>query len=470
MTSQMQTYRKNNPNDSNSTTMLKNSQYQLQNCLTKNSVYQIYQAINLKSNQPVIIYTLSPHLHSYPEFHHWKKQFFYYILLLKSCHHSSLPKILDCFEKAGHPYLVYEDYSGISLEQIINQKQQSLTPQEIIKYIKQIIQVLNVLHQKGLVHQNINPRHILIDQKTDQIKLINFGFHFNLTPKIAKLYPDLLNDGFSPLEHYQLTEKITPATDIYSLSAIFFYLLTGKKPLSAPQRNKISWTDWQTFSPQFPESIRQALLKGLSINIENRCQTLEQWFTLMTNYSGNNSHPNHPIKQSEIINSTMSQNSQNIRFTNITIEPINHNEQVILTNQSINSEDNNYTQKSTTSVLNPPIINNPINNNNFVVNSPVKSVSNEVQSNIKIKSKNQPKIQQKRGKLLSHHYYELKELIKFMLMTGLVAASGGFGFACSFAVNKSEAQSNKQTTTILHNEQTFPPRQDWPIQTDPQYN
>lgn len=463
MTSEMLTSVKNNLNHTQTVTILKNSQYQLQNCLEQNGVYQIYQAINLKSNQPVIIYTLSSRLQSYPEFNQWKKQFFYYILLLRSCQHSALPKILDCFEQAGHPYLVYEYYSGVSLEEIITQKQQTLTPQETIKYIKQIIQVLKVLHKKGLVHQNLQPRHILIEPETDTIKLINFGFYFNFTPKIPQIYADLLIDGFSPLEHYQLTEKITPATDIYSLSGIFFYLLTGKKPLSAPQRNKIAWTDWQTFSPQFPESIRQALLKGLSINIETRCQTLEQWFSLMANASVGTVNLNHQIGQSQS-NSTMSQTNNNIRFTNIAINPNNHQEQPILINQTANYEPNKLVEKATTSVLNPPTMTNQINTNNIFINhasqginSQEQSITNQSPSTIKNKQKNPPKS-------LSSHYHELKELIKFMLITGLIAASGGFGFACSLAVNQPETE----TTTILHNEQTFPPRQDWPIQSDPQ--
>lgn len=434
MTSETLTPITPNLNHPQTMTVLKNSQYLLQTRLEQNAVVQIYQGINLQSNQPVIIYTLSFNLKKHPEFNHWKKQFFYYILLLRSCLHSSLPKILDSFEQEGHPYLVYEYYQGISLEELIKQKKQGLTPQETIKYIKPIAQGLKILHQKGLIHHNVQPANIIINQQKGTIMLINFGFYFNFSPKIQHFYPDLLTEGYSPLEHYQLEGKITSATDIYSLSGTFFYLLTGNKPLSISQRNKIVWTDWQTFSPKFPESIRQALLKGLSINIEARCQTLDQWFALMTKSCEETSPMTNNISQPES-NSVVNSETKTIRFTNFNTVQTTPAEQSIIINQT------------------PEI---KVNSNQ---SSPIKN-----QSKPKNQSTNQSKNQKKHPR--SHHYYELKELLKFMILTCAIAASSGVGFACSFAFNR----PTDPGTTILHNEQTFPPKENWPIYTNPNLN
>ncbi len=440
MTSETLTPLTHNPNHAQTMTVLKNSQYLLQTCIEQNAVAQIYQGFNLQSNQPVLIYTLSFNLKKHPEFNHWKKQFFYYILLLRSCLHSSLPTILDSFEQDGHPYLVYENYQGISLEELIKQKNQGLTPHETIKYIKHIAQGLKVLHQKGLIHHNVQPRNIIIDQQKGTIKLINFGFYFNFTPKIQQFYSDLLTEGYSPLEHYQIEGAITPATDIYSLSATFFYLLTGHKPLSVSQRNKIAWTDWQTFSPKFPDPIRKALLKGLSINIEARCQTLDQWFALMTNSSEENSPMTTNIAQPDQ-NYPVNSETKTIRFTNLnpvqTVVP----ENLIIINKT------------------PEIKVNPPQSSSIKNQSKPKNQSNH-------QSNHQPKIQKKSPQSRSHHYYELKELLQFMILTCAIAASGGFGFACSFALNR----PTEAGATILHSEQTFPPKEDWPIYTNPNIN
>ena len=159
-------------------TMLKNSQYQLHTCIEKNDIYQTYEGFDILSNNKVIVHTLSFSLRNHSEFNQWKKQFFYYTLLLRSCNHSSLPKILDSFEDNYHPYIVYKYYSGISLVDLIEGKKECLNSKEKIKYIKHIAQGLKILHQKGLVHQNVKPQNIVINKKQGTAVLLNFWILF----------------------------------------------------------------------------------------------------------------------------------------------------------------------------------------------------------------------------------------------------------------------------------------------------
>jgi eukaryotic-like serine/threonine-protein kinase len=444
-------------------TTIKNGQYQLQDCFEQNPIYQTYQALHLKSNQLVIIHSLSFSLRSHPEFHHWKKQFLYYTILLRSCNHSSLPKILDCFEDNDHPYLVYEYYSGISLEEIIERKKQGLSPKDTIKYIKPVIQALRLLHKKGLIHQNIQPRNIILNQEKDTIMLLNFGFYFHFTPPIQKFYPNILTNNYSPLEHYQTKENALPATDIYGLSATLFYLLTGSKPLSIPQRNQIPWQQWHTFSPQFPDSIRMALLKGLIIPINQRCQNLDQWFALITKNNSQNSSMKTAIQFTEISTPKATPQSisevKSIRFTNFDLDKTTSQEETIFDDSNTIDQDIE-TQPSLNSEKTAHLpFDNSINhqNTNYNINTNINSfVKTQPQR------KNPSKQKKSSPKPKSHHLQELKHLVKFMLLTGLIAISGGFGFAYSLMVNQ---PSPEDGITILDSEQTFPPRQNWPIST-----
>jgi eukaryotic-like serine/threonine-protein kinase len=452
-------------------TTIKNGQYQLRDCLEQNPIYQTYQGLNLKSNKLVIIHSLSFSLRSHSEFNHWKKQFLYYTILLRSCHHSSLPKILDCFDDNDHPYLVYEYYSGISLEEIIERKKQGLSPKDTIKYIKPVIQALRLLHKKGLIHQNIQPRNIILNQEKNTIMLLNFGFYFHFTPPIQQFYPNILTNNYSPLEHYQTTENPLPTTDIYGLSATLFYLLTGSKPLSIPQRNQIPWQQWHTFSPQFPESIRMALLKGLIIPINQRCQNLDQWFALITKNYAQNPSMKTAIQFTEISTPKPTPQSisevKSIRFTNFDLDKNTSQEENIFDDSNTIDQDIETPPSLNSEKTENSTFGNLINHQNTNLNSYVNNYST-VNTGVKsvVKTQPQPKNPSKQKKsppkAKSHHLQELKQLVKFMLLTGLIAISGGFGFAYSLMVNQ---PSSEDGITILDSEQTFPPRQNWPIST-----
>ncbi|MGK7876901.1 MAG: hypothetical protein AB4426_27505 [Xenococcaceae cyanobacterium] len=60
----------------------------------------------------------------------------------------------------------------------------------------------------------------------------------------------------------------------------------------------------------------------------------------------------------------------------------------------------------------------------------------------------------------------LGALFEFLLMTSAIAASAGVGFGCALRFNRPEQPGS----TILHSEQSFPARQDWPISTAPDFN
>lgn len=149
--------------------------------------------------------------------------------------HDNIVKVLDVFEENGTVYYAMQFLNGGSLRDLV--KQNGPLPEErALKYIRQIADALGYMHQKKhICHLDVKPGNILLD-KSDNAKLIDFGIsksydeHGNETSST----PVGLSQGYAPLEQYQNSlHDFSPVTDIYSLGATLYYLLTGETPPEA---------------------------------------------------------------------------------------------------------------------------------------------------------------------------------------------------------------------------------------------
>jgi eukaryotic-like serine/threonine-protein kinase len=155
---------------------------------------------------------------------------------LARCRHQHIVQVIEVFKEGQKSCLVMEYIDGISLA---DRRQPILSETEAIRYIQQIGEALIVVHQERLIHRDIHPGNIFlrVRQGESEAVLIDFGlaleFDSVLTTKRAKQ----TSEGFTPLELYAQHTRPTGAySDIYSLAATLYVLLTGKMPVSALQR------------------------------------------------------------------------------------------------------------------------------------------------------------------------------------------------------------------------------------------
>ena len=269
------------------TSTLKDGQYSLTASIGQGIFSQTYRGIECKSEQPVIIKTLGKNLVTHPKFEEFKDKFLQLAKRFSTCQHENLVSILDVFVENDQPYIVYECITGQDLATFI-EKTGSLSPQKAKQYIQQISKAIEIIHDANLQHLDIKPKNIILQNTTGKVILVDYGLTCQLTPEICQTHGSLVSSGCAPIEHYLPEVSPSTATDIYSLAATLFNLITGKEITVAPLRaNK---TVPKELRNSFKKEIRalklnsalkKAIFKGLAIRAQKRPQNIQEWLDIL---------------------------------------------------------------------------------------------------------------------------------------------------------------------------------------------
>lgn len=179
------------------------------------------------------------------------ERFFKEAQTVKTFDHRRIVRITDCFRENETAYYVMNELPGGSLSELV-EKEGPLSEGQAEMYIRQVAEGLAYLHSRNMVHLDVRPSGILIN-KMGKAVLCDFGGskHWSagslpqqVIPeggkKIADLMPAVHNEGFAPLE-LKREEKFGPSTDIYSLGATLYYLVTGTIPPAASALTVFGW-------------------------------------------------------------------------------------------------------------------------------------------------------------------------------------------------------------------------------------
>ena len=155
---------------------------------------------------------------------------------LSSLDHPHIVKVLDVFDENDTSYYVMEYVEGGSLQQYV--KEQGALPEErAVEYICQLASALDYMHGRHLCHLDLKPGNIMISADRQRVRLIDFGLskQYDDQGQQTSSTPVGISEGYAPMEQYEQNgiQNFSPATDIYSLGATFFYLLLGVRPPKA---------------------------------------------------------------------------------------------------------------------------------------------------------------------------------------------------------------------------------------------
>lgn len=151
--------------------------------------------------------------------------------------HPNIPRYHDYFEYQGNGYLVMELVPGQNLEDILLQHGGPLVEAQVLNYAMQLCAVVDYLHTRPtpILHRDIKPANIRLTP-TGLIKLVDFGLLKQAGTDTRKTVQGTGTAAYAPLEQYGGSQHTDQRSDIYSLGATLYHLLTGQEPLAAKLR------------------------------------------------------------------------------------------------------------------------------------------------------------------------------------------------------------------------------------------
>lgn len=142
----------------------------------------------------------------------------------------SIVSVARIFDENHTSYLVMEYVDGPNIVKFC----ESLTsPRQIEALFRDLQIALSSMHEVGFIHSDLKPDNILIRTETSEPVLIDFG---STRQQSVERTMALVTPHYSPVEQYASDTAHGPYTDIYSLSATFYRIITGKRPPDAPTR------------------------------------------------------------------------------------------------------------------------------------------------------------------------------------------------------------------------------------------
>jgi serine/threonine protein kinase len=194
--------------------------------------------------------------------------------------HPHIVRVLDCgIERGNLPYLVM-DYAPHGTLRQRHQPGQTVTPDTILSYIKQVAEALDYIHQQQLIHQDVKPENMLLGFNS-QVLLSDFGI------AIAKPGAQALTYGFGSVS-YMAPEQIqlNPgfASDQYALGIVVYEWLCGTCPFTGSTPQDIINEQLHTLPPPLhsrlptlPLALEQVVHSALAKDPAQRYPTVREF-------------------------------------------------------------------------------------------------------------------------------------------------------------------------------------------------
>jgi WD40 repeat protein len=201
--------------------------------------------------------------------------------------HPQIPTVCAYFKQDGYLYLVREFIHGQNLWQLL-QLQGVWKESEIRELLLDLLPVLKFIHSRQVIHRDIKPENIIRrrtapspnqdETKGGQFVLINFDCCKLVSENaLSKLGAKLENQSYAPPEKIQGSE-VCAASDLFSLGATCFALITGVHPFQLLAEHGYNWTaNWRQYlkSP-ISEELAGVIDKLLQKDIQKRYQSAEE--------------------------------------------------------------------------------------------------------------------------------------------------------------------------------------------------
>ena len=202
---------------------------------------------------------------------------------IEECNSSGIVKVLDTIESYGTAYMVMELIEGQTLKQLMDSYSRTggLPLGKAENIIRQLARSLMYLHSQHITHLDVKPDNLMVNDADGRVVLIDFGLsrRFNADGSSDSQVLTAISKGYAPPEQYIGINTFSPESDIYSMGATFYKLLTGKTP---PEPHVLEEDPGNLrFDSAIPNNYRLAILAAMEYDRRDRIKRAEDFLDVL---------------------------------------------------------------------------------------------------------------------------------------------------------------------------------------------
>ena len=192
--------------------------------------------------------------------------------------HPNILPIYDAGEEAGHCYIVTEHVHGARTLAAYCKPDNLLRVDDVVEIMFKCAKALHYAHSRGVIHRDIKPSNIMLTQAND-VRIIDFGIALVADSEISRIEGIAGSPSYMSPEQVQSLE-LTNRSDLYSLGAVAYELLTGTRPFRAGNLAKLlhqivyaTPAPIHTYRSDVPEELELVVAKSMLKDPERRHRT-----------------------------------------------------------------------------------------------------------------------------------------------------------------------------------------------------
>jgi serine/threonine protein kinase len=200
------------------------------------------------------------------------------LLLARKLRHPGIVGLHTFWAAGGHRFITMEYVDGADLGSLLHERETPYSVTDVLPWTEQICEALTFAHRRGVLHRDVKPSNILLDSHGD-IRIADFGIACTAQEALARDRGRATSGTLLFMSPEQLmAEPIDGRTDLYSVAASLYELLSGMPPFHTGSIvAQIQFTPVAPI-PSLPDSVNKVLLKALSKKPQDRHLDLGSFF------------------------------------------------------------------------------------------------------------------------------------------------------------------------------------------------
>ena len=205
-----------------------------------------------------------------------RKMFFNEAHLVGMLQHPNIMPIYDAGEEDGQYYVVTEHVQGARTLAAYCRPDNLLRVDDVVEIIYKCAKALHYAHTRGVIHRDIKPSNVMLTIDND-VRIIDFGIAICADAEVSRIEGIAGSPSYMSPEQVQ-SEELTSGSDIYSLGAVLYELLTGFRPFRADNLSKLlhqivyaTPPPIHTYRDDLPEELEEVVAMTMQKEPGKRC-------------------------------------------------------------------------------------------------------------------------------------------------------------------------------------------------------